>query len=276
MEMMIQQERSNYCNNCGKDGHKVTKCKLPIVSYGIILIRKNSEENQFEYLMISRKNSFGFIDLIRGKYQPYQLNQLQNIIDEMTNEEKKNIQIDGFDKLRSEMWGESYHYQYKNEALQSNKKFDYIKNGFYVNDEYVSLHHLVLESKSNWDEPEWEFPKGKKMNKETDIQCAYREFTEETGIQKDKFKIIENVLPFEETFIGTNYKSYKHKYYLAILNNLDNELNLQHYQKSEVSKLEWKTLSQCEESIRPYHIDKKNMIMKIESMMCKYNLCTII
>ena len=54
------------CNNCGKQGHQFHQCKLPITSYGIILFR--SSTNGIEFLMLRRKNSFGYIDFIRGKY----------------------------------------------------------------------------------------------------------------------------------------------------------------------------------------------------------------
>lgn len=74
------------CNNCGKQGHLFHQCKLPITSYGIILFRKN--ENGYKYLMIRRKDSFGYIDFIRGKYSPYNIYQIQKIVDEMSIQEK--------------------------------------------------------------------------------------------------------------------------------------------------------------------------------------------
>jgi hypothetical protein len=37
-----------------------------LTSYGIIVYRKVNNKN--EYLMVRRKNSFGYIDFIRGKY----------------------------------------------------------------------------------------------------------------------------------------------------------------------------------------------------------------
>ena len=66
------------CNNCGKQGHLFHQCKLPITSYGIILFRKS--ESGLQYLMIRRKDSFGYIDFIRGKYSPYNINQIQKQI----------------------------------------------------------------------------------------------------------------------------------------------------------------------------------------------------
>ena len=80
---------------------------------------------------------------------------------------------------------------------------------------------------------------------ETDIKCALREFEEETGYSKNNIEIIHNLTPYEETFIGSNYKSYKHVYYIGniINSNIRNE-----YQASEVSKIEWKT---CKMQLNP-------------------------
>jgi len=78
-------------------------------------------------------------------------------------------------------------------------------------------------------------------------------------------------MPFEEIFIGTNYKSYKHKYFLAHTTELDSKY-LKNFQVSEVSKLEWKTLDECLKSIRPYNLEKKNLINQINKVLHDYKL----
>jgi 8-oxo-dGTP pyrophosphatase MutT (NUDIX family) len=102
------------------------------------------------------------------------------------------------------------------------------------------------------------------------LDCALREFEEETGISKNSIVIVENVLPFEESFIGTNHKSYKHKYFLAFMNKSNNFL--QNFQKSEVSKMEWKSIENCIESIRPYNLEKKQLISNINKVLEEYRL----
>ena len=62
------------CNNCGKPGHMFHQCKLPITSYGIIAFRPSDVGLQF--LMIRRKDSFGYIDFMRGKYTTIMLTKL--------------------------------------------------------------------------------------------------------------------------------------------------------------------------------------------------------
>ena len=78
--------------------------------------------------------------------------------------------------------------------------------------EFIKKHKLHLFNNTiHWDEPEWGFPKGRRNYKEKDLECALREFEEETGIQKSSLTIIKNLNPFEEIFTGSNLKSYKHK-----------------------------------------------------------------
>ena len=261
--------RNNICNNCGKSGHLFHQCKIPITSYGIILCRSSAYGIQF--LMIRRKDSFGYIDFIRGKYMIQNKEQLQGIFNEMSIEEKQRIKCNSFETLWTLMWGETTNlYQYKNEEIASQKKMELLRNGVIINDEQITIDLLIEESNTIWNEPEWEFPKGRRNYQEKDLDCAIREFEEETGYSQEDISIIENLLPFEEIFIGSNNKSYKHKYYLAYMEKtLDTLLN---FQTTEVSKLEWKTLSECVESIRPYNLEKKKLIININKVLEEFRL----
>jgi 8-oxo-dGTP pyrophosphatase MutT (NUDIX family) len=256
------------CNNCGKQGHLFHQCKLPITSYGIILSRCSGKGLQF--LMIRRKDSFGYIDFIRGKYSPYNVDQVQNCINEMSFQEKERLMFEPFDILWKMMWGETSGMQYRNEESASAKKFETIKNGVLVNNDLITLMDLIKNSKTTWTETEWEFPKGRRNYQEKDLECALREFEEETGYSQKDITIIENVLPFEEIFIGSNHKSYKHKYFLAYMS--DTIDNLQDYQKTEVSKLEWKTIEECLASIRPYNLEKIKLIKNVSEILQDYGL----
>ena len=259
---------SSTCNNCGKHGHMFHQCKLPIISYGIILFRSSTEGIQF--LMIRRKDSFGYIDFIRGKYSPYNVHQLQTMINEMSISEKNRILTNSFEQLWKDMWGDTSNSQFKSEEIASSKKFAQIKDGISINNEFIQLKDIVEKSNTQWSETEWEFPKGRRNSKEKDLECALREFEEETGISTSKIKIIENILPFEEIFIGTNHKSYKHKYFLAYMNDVNEHLN--NFQISEVSKLEWKNIDKCLEDIRPYNLEKKKLITNINKVLQEYRL----
>ena len=259
--------KNNLCNNCGKQGHQFHQCKLPIISYGIILFR--SSEKGIQYLMLRRKDTFGYIDFIRGKYVQNNLEHLQIIFNEMSISERDTIKNNNFETLWKTMWGPQ-EYSYKGEEFTSQKKFEALKQGILIGSEMVDINRFIDNATTSWKETEWEFPKGRRNYQEKDLDCALREFEEETGISKKDIKIVENLIPFEEIFLGSNHKSYKHKYFLAYTENSSNELDM--YQKTEVSKLDWKTLEECLESIRPYSLEKKQLIININKVLQEYRL----
>jgi 8-oxo-dGTP pyrophosphatase MutT (NUDIX family) len=263
--------KNNICNNCGKQGHLFHQCKLPITSYGIILFR--TIKKGIQYLMIRRKDSFGYIDFIRGKYVPHNIAQMQNIFNEMSIPERCRILEYDFEKLWEMMWcSTNIGTQFKSEEIMSQKKFEALKVGLPIgpNNEIVSLETLIRNVTTEWKETEWEFPKGRRNYQEKDLDCAIREFEEETGMLKKDIIIVENVIPFEEIFLGSNHKSYKHKYFLAYTEKTADIL--QNYQQTEVSKLDWKILEECLDSIRPYNLEKKQLIININAILQEYRL----
>ena len=121
----------NICNNCGKNGHIYNNCKNPITSYGIISIRK---QKQFEFLMICRKDSLGYVEFLRGKYPLYNKSYIQTLIDEMTVEEKKRILILDFDTLWKKLWNDELGLQYIIEKKNAINKFQQIKRGIQLSE----------------------------------------------------------------------------------------------------------------------------------------------
>ena len=164
-----------------------------------------------------------------------------------------------FKFLWNELWGNFSGQQYTCEEKNSNQKLLQLKDGIYIDNEFYDLNKLIETSNTNWVYPEWGFPKGRRNYQENDIKCATREFIEETGFHENDFVIIKNVLPFEEVFMGSNFKSYKHKYYLAYMMN---ERNLLNFQKSEVSKKKWISLDESLSLISPYNKEKKDLHKK--------------
>lgn len=258
----------DFCNNCGKTGHLYHNCKKPIISLGIILFQKIN--NEFEYLMICRKDSLGYIDFLRGKYLLNDKKYILNLINEMTIKEKQNLITLNFDELWKNLWGERLGLQYKNEEKIARDKFEQLVKGIKLDyDEEFNLLSLIMESNTNWITPEWGFPKGRRNNREKDLSTAIREFEEETGISRYKINVITNMFPMSEIFMGSNLKSYLHKYYLA---NIKEKNILTEFQKSEVSDLKWLKLSECVKKIRPYNLEKLELIQNVEKVLHKYSL----
>jgi 8-oxo-dGTP pyrophosphatase MutT (NUDIX family) len=281
-----------YCNNCGKPGHIYNQCKIPITSYGIITFRYNLQ-NELEVLMICRKDTLGYIDFIRGKYNVQNENYILNMLKQMTTSEKESLQTQDFDTLWNKVWGNhdgfskgtmlkntfrpneehSNIHRYKSEEIISKEKFTILKNGLFIKNKMVDLNSLIEESKkyTQWSEPEWGFPKGRRNYQEKDYSCALREFYEETGYSPHLLKNIQNIFPFEEIFTGSNYKSYKHKYYLAYMK-YDKTIAMDRFQSSEVSKMEWKTYSECINAIRPYNLEKIRLLTIINNILKTFRI----
>ena len=259
-----------FCNNCGKNGHVFHQCKHPITSIGIIAIKKNYH-GKYEFLMIRRKDTLGFVDFMRGKYCLYNKSYISNIINEMTLHEKNNILNNSFSTLWGSLWGGEIGIQYRSEERTSQDKFYQLKSGIKTNNSEYSLETLIKNSSTSWKETEWGFPKGRRNYQEKDLNAAMREFEEETGYNKSCLQIINNLIPLEEIFTGSNYKSYKHKYYLAFINEPIQSMPI--FETSEVSKIEWKTYEQAIASIRPYNLEKINILNTVNKILKEYTFC---
>ena len=256
----MNSQEMNKCNNCGKSWHVYKQCKLPIISNGIINV---NEKNQ--YLMICRKKTLGYVDFLCGKYSMTIPIHLKNLIDEMTMDEKKNIIEKTFYDLWEDLWCTKPDGSV--EELNANDKFNIVKKGCMIGNEWISLHACITESKTAWTEQEWGFPKGRRNHYETDLLCAFREYEEETGYDRNDLCLIKNILPYEEIFIGSNYKSYKHKYFIA---KSIKSVQKRPYQKSEVSNLRWFSYEEAMESIRPYNVERKQILTMVHTMLQEY------
>jgi 8-oxo-dGTP pyrophosphatase MutT (NUDIX family) len=263
---------NNFCNNCGTKGHIFYQCKQPITSVGIIVFRINAKGVR-EYLLIRRKDTIGYVEFMRGKYNIYSKIYLDNIISEMTQDEKQRILTSDFGTLWKNLWGNDINTQYRGEEKSSRDKFDTLKYGVTTNEQEYSLESLINETKGNWMETEWGFPKGRHNNQEKDLLCALREFEEETGYSRLSINIIQNLMPFEEIFTGSNYKSYKHKYYVASMENVNE--NPSGYQDTEVSKMEWKTYDESIKLIRSYNLEKKEVLTRVDTLLNNYKLYNV-
>ncbi len=243
------------CNNCGNYGHLFYNCKKPITSLGIIAFRYNLE-GHIEYLLVQRKDTLGYVDFLRGKYSDTNLFQLKNILSEMTQDEMSRIHSCEYKTLWYKLWNKvTETYDIKNE-----EKFNGIKKN-----------HSDLLVHATWTEPEWGFPKGRRNFKERDLECAIREFEEETGYLKKDLVFIKNMNPVEEIFTGSNLKSYKHRYFMAYMR-YEDTLNDSHYQKSEIGQMKWFTYEDLKSRIRHYNVERLDLMKDIHTLIDKYTI----
>ena len=257
-----------FCSNCGKRGHVFNSCTDPLTSCGIICFIKGDNQNKidlfnYKILLVRRKYTIGYIELLRGKYNINNNSYINKLFNIMTNEEIDLInETNNFDVLRKKLgMTREYKGNYR-EYDYAKKKFHTIKN---------NINQYLSDKKDEWSETEWGLPKGKRNSRESNIDCAIREFEEETGISSDKITILKNVKPLEEVYSGINNVKYKHIYYFSIYNEpeseefIDNEVDLNINNKEqllEISKIKWFNFNEIENTIRYYYISKLNIIHK--------------
>ncbi len=259
-----------FCNNCNRTNHVYNNCRAPITSIGVIAFRCG--ETGPEFLMIRRRDSFGFVDFVRGKYSLNDEAYIQRIIDEMTMTEKANLLRLTFEQLWRLLWGEyTRGSQYKNEEHISYEKYRQVIGGIRTKDGRIkNLHQFIDESTTRWTETEWGFPKGRRNYNEKDLPCALRECLEETGYDIGVDNVIQNIAPFEEIFMGSDMKCYKQKYFLAMVD-LDKKPKKAH-DIMEVGLMKWMTFDECINTIRPYNLEKIGIVRKINNILSRYRI----
>ncbi len=258
------------CNNCNRTNHVYNNCRAPITSIGVIAFRCG--ETGPEFLMIRRRDSFGFVDFIRGKYSLNDEVYIQRIIDEMTMIEKSNLMRLTFEQLWRLLWGEyTRGSQYKNEEQISYDKYRQVLGGIRTKDGRIkNLQQFIDESSTRWTETEWGFPKGRRNYNEKDLPCALRECLEETGYDITPDNVIQNIAPYEEIFMGSDMKCYKQKYFLAMVD-LDKKPKKAH-DIMEVGLIKWMSYDECIRTIRPYNLEKIGIVRKINNILSRYRI----
>ena len=247
-----------YCNNCGGKGHLFRMCSDPVLSCGIVLLESAIlpvVPDTTRLLMIRRKDSMSFAEFMRGKYDPAHTDYVSRLIGNMTIREQKVIVLESFETAWRSVWGDDH---LSADFVVSQQKFS-----------QLNVADIVANNPSPYEEPEWGFPKGRRIRGESDVDCALREFGEETNIPRESFTVLKNIR-IEETFEGLNGIQYKHVYFVALLQKPEMVNLSQRFtsmQRREISGIEWKTWAECENHIRPHHVQRKAMMDDLRSIV---------
>lgn len=296
-EKTITIKKNFYCTNCNKKGHVYKNCLEPIISNGIISIyidnfnkenfdslekyislnlypslrlKKNinfdiqnikNQNSNIKFLMIQRKNSLGYLEFIRGRYDENNDQNINYIFEQMTQNEIQDILTKDFDFLWNDLWDvnnikNKNHYK---EYMTSRQKFYELK---------LNKSEIINNLKPKYLYNEWGFPKGRRELYESDIICAIREFEEETNIKENMYNLLESCSKIKENLIGTNGINYLHNYFLAILstdkiNNIDSN-------NREIGNIKVMSYNECVDNIRPYHINKLKIINVLYELICDF------
>ena len=255
-----------YCGNCGKEGHLYRDCHKPITSFGIICFRRvnyiaSSSDYSAEIILVRRKFTIGFMEFIRGKYQTEDDEYILKLLEMMTIKEKNEIKhIRDYEVLRANLGTDKDTPSYKREKTDGKTKFDSLLS----NGKLDKLIEKSLKGDINWTEAEWGIPKGRRSNGEADIDCATREFIEETGVSN--ICVFKNIIPLEEVYTASSGIKYRHIYYFAeYIDPTTQKLAIDSTnpdQFNEISNLRWTSEKKCGYLIRPYYTSKLSIIKK--------------
>jgi len=250
------------CNNCGLKGHVYRECRKPVLSYGHLIFTQDQNTQDHKILMILRKDSLCYTELLRGKYDIRNISYLQTLVDKCSTEEKQRLVTQGYEDLWKDLWRletiDQMNPRFKGDYLKGKGKFGLVEQGLVCPEsgERVTFATLVDRSTTSYPDSEWEFPKGRRNPHETNKACAIREFCEETGYRREDYSLLLNVKPFEEEYMGENKVRYKHVYYLGYLQNTEKHVGIDETSESQVSEIKdirWVTKSEALGRLREYH-----------------------
>lgn len=266
-----------YCNNCGNYGHLYKNCRHPILSYGIILYHKCKETNEIKIVMIERKDSLSYIEFLRGKYSSiYNLDYLKLLFSRMSSTEIERICNKDFDTLWNDLWihTETINYRIKKEYIKSKNSFNNIKKGYKIKDKLINFEYMSNLVENKYTLNEWEIPKGRRNELETNKECAIREFKEETNINESYFNIINNMIPIIEEYQGINKVRYKHIYYIGEANEkYDLKIDMKNKdQYTEIKDIKWLGEVEAYDKIRDYDVKKKKIIKDFFDFIKNHNV----
>jgi 8-oxo-dGTP pyrophosphatase MutT (NUDIX family) len=257
---------------------------------GILLYRKSIQTNQYEILLIKSPISYALTELVFGRYMLYtKKDDIFNVICKLTNnitpEEKRLFCTFDFDILHFYITNKKYNNivfieTLKDSELNEYKSYSQASRLFYDN---IFVHKEKIYDYINQSYNKhinlWQIPKGKKNGTETDLDCAVREFYEETNINYTNYNILINLKPIKfSTHIGNI--EYITTYFIAILrNNMNPRLDYKSKNKYiEVTDIRWVPINKLDIYISNEHVYNtlKNLTKHIKNIYKQRNkICSL-
>jgi 8-oxo-dGTP pyrophosphatase MutT (NUDIX family) len=165
--------------------------------------------------MVKKSTTYCFNEFVLARYDKHNDEHLIKLFNGMTYHEKMDILNMKFSNLWYRVYKENFDNTTNtigyNSYLKKKSKFE----SCFMQDGGRYLRNLLSRSTHNTDTP-WEFPRGRRLSNEQEIDIAIREFHEETGINSSYYRIKYHIKPFIISYkdYGIIYKS---TYYFAEL-----------------------------------------------------------
>jgi 8-oxo-dGTP pyrophosphatase MutT (NUDIX family) len=228
-------------------------------SFGLACCRY-STINELEFLLIHKRVSFCFIEFVNGRYRRGDRARLYFLLAGMTNEEKIDVWSLDFTRMWFRIWlvdadnkgTDREHY----ERYRSRRT--YFKECHLSGDKNGTALKEALKS-TKCSNTIWELPKGRpNSTMELPLNCAIREFKEETGFGPENYTLIP-AEPTLCTVIHADNVKYVSNYYVAMAHSdaqisapihLDYSSDTLH-QIAEVIDIRWISLKEMANMVAP-------------------------
>ena len=295
-----------WCSNCGYHGHSARFCPEPTTSCGLVIFNRtscvvnssnhhhinslpdkqniqyfrldntpclnhlsNSQQSEIRFLLVRRRDSLDYVEFVRGKYDMEDVRYIHHVFSGITMTERMKLESMTFEDLWKGLWQKTTNCCGA-DFYAAQERFQRISAGYHTaSGLYISLAGLLSTTRAKYTYPEWGFPKGKRNKRECDLECAKREFHEETGCGETGFAIIHQMDPLNEVFKGSNNVIYKHVYFVGRANNTHafslDETNQE--QMSEIGDMGWFTAREALQMFRPYDIEKRILLLRLDNIL---------
>lgn len=204
-------------------------------SLGIACCRISGDSKP-EILLVCKRYTYAYNLFIHAKYNSSDNAAIIELFNGMTVDEKLNILSMNFAQIWYKVWlgttNNAFYYTARN-------KFETT----FMADGGARLRRLINRSSNA--QLIWEIPKGRRRYKnEPDLQCAIREFTEETGIPKRYYKIIPDAKR-TYTYVD-NGTRYTNTYFIGLeKRTIEPRMNFgQQSQVDELCDIRWMNIEQ--------------------------------
>lgn len=221
-----------------------------------------------KFLLIRRRHSLGMLEFVRGRYDIRDYQGITKLFKLMSRSEIDMIRTnENFRAIWESIWTQHASQSggktssFEDEFEISADKYRVLRTGF-REENILGLSYYTNNVAPEWETPEWGFPKGRRTYHEKNMDCALREFGEETGYSSDDHVLVKGIMPLKEVFDGTNNIPYKHVYYISVLQNGEKQPTIEESNR-EIGDVGWFTYSEAVKLFRPYHTEKKRLLNEV-------------
>lgn len=241
---------------------------INMTSHGLMIFSIN-EDRRISVLLIKKRTTYAYIDFVNARYNKYDDESLCTLLGKMTNEEKLELMSMDFNRIIYKFNFLKGGYKEADAVLSS--RYERLKEAFDRNfgNDAGRAKLKMLASRVGSTDLLWEFPRGRAYRGELSMNCAMREFYEETGISSDEYFMLPGeTFRLVQSDDGRDYTSH---YYVGVMYQPRNVyLNLTNYhQVHEVADLRFIPLDE----LRHYNIFYVDKIYQyLKRLKKKYKL----